>query len=281
LILYLVWPPSQEALYHKAEDLMASKQRSDWITARDEYFESLERLSGNPYREQIQKWRDKILVNEAQGRAKYLTAPVETPLSKANNRAENEFVVAHAVVASATKRHDDPTAVTEWKKLAALLNPDDPEERGWYLLALESATEVENAMRDTRLFIEKQMKIADEAFLGGHPEQAHAIRDELVKQYKDYPYLKDLIQAIPIVPSSPQAPPPDSAPSRKEGAPARPPGAAGKTTESQPPASAPSTTPPEPAKAPDSQPPREVDQQSFSEFRSYDCSLIDGLRPVR
>jgi tRNA A-37 threonylcarbamoyl transferase component Bud32 len=269
LIVYLVWPLSQEALYHKAEALMASKRPADRLTARDEYFELLERLPGNPYREQIQKWRDTILVDAAEGRAKYLTAAVETPFSKPNNRAESDFVVAHAVVASATKRHDDPTAVAEWKKLAAQLNPDDVEERGWYLLALKRAAEVENAISDNRLFIEKQSKIADEAFLNGHPEQARAIRDELIKQWKDHPYLEDLIRAIPTtappVPAPPSQPS-DSTPPPKGGPPpsaqaTTQPGDATQPAESPTPAS-------ELSKTRDSQPPKEVDQQSFSEFRS-------------
>jgi hypothetical protein len=144
-------------------------------------------------------------------------------------------------------------------------------------------------MRDTRLFIQKQLKIADEAFVGGDPQHARTIRDELIQQYKDYPYLKDLIDTIP----NPAA-----------GTPPNPPASAAPGAESHKPSSSPdpipaSGSPParpavpageeksEPAKpdesprTPDSRPPEEVDQHSGTEFRSYDWSLIDGPRPVR
>ena len=40
---------------------MASSKRTDWHEARDEYLDKLDqRFPNHPYREQIQKWRDKI-----------------------------------------------------------------------------------------------------------------------------------------------------------------------------------------------------------------------------
>jgi serine/threonine-protein kinase len=283
LIVYLVWPEGQEALYRKAEALMASSHRSDWLRARDEYLEPLERrFPDNPYRDRIRKWRDQILVEDAEGRASYLTAEVPTPFSKPKNRAEGEFQVAHAVVAPAIKRHDEPTAAQEWKKLAAQLDPEDPEERKWHLLALRRAQEVEDSIRDTRLIVEKQLKIADEAFIAGDPDKARTIRDEVVKRYKDYPYLKDLLGAIPTPSAgSPPNPPPTGPDAGKppaqtppSGSPEGRPGPAAQEPKPESPKSD------QPAAKPDSGPSAEVDQQSRTEFRSYNWTPIDGRPPV-
>ena len=112
LIVYLVWPPGQEYLYKHAEALMASTHRADWITARDEYLEPLDRrFPDNPYREQTARWRDRILLDEAERAPSYLVAPVKTQFGEPNNDAERHFVVANAVAAEASARGDDLGAV--------------------------------------------------------------------------------------------------------------------------------------------------------------------------
>ncbi len=207
LIVYLVWPLGQEALYQKAETLMASTHRADWLTARDEYLEPLDRrFPDHPYREQTQKWRDKILLDEVEGRAAFLASPTDGPFKEPRNKAENLFVVAYNGATAASKVHEDPVAVEQWKKLAGQLDSDDPEERKWYLLALHRAEQVENAIRNRRQLIQNQLQMADEAFVSGHPEQANAIRKELVDQYAGYPYLKDLLPAVPSLGPSPTDP---------------------------------------------------------------------------
>ncbi len=267
LIVYLVWPLGQEALYHKAEALMASTHRADWLTAVEDCLDPLDRrFPDNPYHEQTQKWRDQILLDEVEGRAAYLASPVETRFSEPKNKAENLFVVAHKGAAAASKQHDDPAAVEQWKKLAGQLNRDDPEERKWYLLALHRAEQVENAIENRRQLVKNQVQMADEAFISGHPEQARAIRKELAEQYADYTYLKDLLPTVPSsapppVPGSPEpAPPPSEAPAPSS--PSVKPSAVAKPVEPAPATSA------DPAKTRDSPTPIEVDQQSFSEFRS-------------
>ncbi len=294
LILYLVWPLSQEALYHKAEALMASKYRVNWLTARDDYLDALDRrFPNNPYHEQTRKWRDRILLDEVEGRAAVLASPGESRLREPKNRAENLFVATHNSAAAESKQHHDPLVVTQWKGLATQLNPDDPEERKWYLLALDRADQLEHAIRDRQQFIEKQLQIADEAARAGHPEQSDAIRKELIEQYGGYPYLNDLLPNVPMpatVPppkaSAPSAPVPTPGPDSPRaatppaqtpatGSPPAQPGAPDREAQPKP------STPDEPARTSDSQVLQEVNQQSFSEFRSYDWTLIDGHEPVR
>ncbi len=83
-------------LYKHAEVLMASTHRTDWITGRDEYLEPLDRrFPNNPYREQTARWRDRILLDEADSRSEHPDeAPVKTKLSQPITDAERHFVVA-------------------------------------------------------------------------------------------------------------------------------------------------------------------------------------------
>ena len=46
------------------------------------------------------------------------------------------------MAAQASDRGDDLAAVRQWRKLAGQLNPDEPEERPWYLLARHRAERV-------------------------------------------------------------------------------------------------------------------------------------------
>src|SRR5207237_7187066 len=128
-----------------------------------------------PYQEQTTKWRDRILLDEAEGRANILAAPVKTKFSDPNNNAESQFVITHTVAAEASARGDELAAVRQWRELARRLNPEGKDERPWYLLALHRADQLEKAIRDRRQLVEKQLQLAEEAFRSGRPDQALAI----------------------------------------------------------------------------------------------------------
>ena len=71
---------------------MASTQRRDWLTALDDYIKPLEeRFPDNPYRDQTQKWRDKILLDEAESRGRNLTSGLDISLTRPTNNAERKF----------------------------------------------------------------------------------------------------------------------------------------------------------------------------------------------
>ena len=207
LIVYLVWPPGQEYLYKHAEALMASTHRSDWIKARDEYFDQLDRrFPDNPYREQGARWRDKILLDEAESRSVYLGADRVTVINQPNTNAERLFVLINGVATEASKRGDDLAALQQWKDMAAKLKPDDKDDRPWYLLALHRAEQLENAIRDRRQFVETQLRLADEADRTGRPNQAITIRSKLVDQYAGYTDLADLFPGTAAQPGTAPAP---------------------------------------------------------------------------
>jgi serine/threonine-protein kinase len=258
-IVYSILPPGREQLYHQAEALMASTRRSDWLKARDDCLDPLdERFPDHPWREQTRKWRDKILLDEADGRANILVAPVKTRFSEPNNNAERQFVIAHTVAGEASGRRDDLSAVRQWRELANLLKPqsddpksDEPEERKWYVLALDRADRLENAIRDRRQTVETQLSNATKAHRAGQLDQEILIRAKLIEQYGGYTDLTDLLPAPPVAVSpttspQPATPPPAGAPTQAD-PPASPPA---KPSGEKAPEHSDSTPPPEAAPCP-------------------------------
>ena len=110
---YWLWPPSAGYLFHQAETLMASSHRSDWLTAREEYFDALDRKHpDHPYKEQLQKWRDKILLDEAEGRARNLSSKVQTQFSEPHTNAERQYVSFDTLAAKAVDAGNEVAART-------------------------------------------------------------------------------------------------------------------------------------------------------------------------
>ncbi len=74
------------------------------MTALDDYINPLdERFPDNPYREQTRKWRDQILLEEAESRGKNLTSGLDISLTRPTDNAERKFVIAHELAAERTR----------------------------------------------------------------------------------------------------------------------------------------------------------------------------------
>jgi eukaryotic-like serine/threonine-protein kinase len=270
VIAYLVWPPSAEYLFKQAEPLMASQIRSDWDRALNDCIIPLdERFKDHPYREQTRKWRDKILLDDAENRAKYLTSGLKTTFSEPANDSERKFVIANELAAGASSRKDDLTAVRQWRDLSEHVNADDPMERKWYLLALHRIQQLENTINDRHQYIEKQLQLAEAAFQAGRLEESVAIRKKLVEQFSPYTDVSALFRPMPVAPAS------------EPGVPASSPGASNDTAKSDNSDSAKPSAPNPQSDSPASTVPREPsvplspgsepknDQHSLGDRRAY------------
>jgi eukaryotic-like serine/threonine-protein kinase len=199
-IAYRVWPAGAEYLYRQAETLMASSRRSDWRTARDDYMKELdERFPDHPYREKLREWRDKILLEDAENRGANLTSGLNISLTKPATDAERKFVVTHGVATAASERGDDLAAVAQWQAMAMGLEEaarplprEDPEERQWYLIALRRVEQLQNAMKDRREYVEKEIGLAVQADRAGRFADAETIRRNLIEQFGKYTDLADI-----------------------------------------------------------------------------------------
>jgi serine/threonine-protein kinase len=235
-IAYWVWPPSKEYLYHQAEALMASSRRADWVTARDEFLKPLDdRFPTHPYREQTQKWRDKILLDEAEGRAKVLGSGLKISISEPVNDTERQIVIATELAAGASGRGDDQTAARQWQELADHLNPNDPDQRKWSLLALHRVAQVENAISDRRQYVLKQFELAEAEYRRGRFEEAAAIRSKLLEQYARFTDLADIFpkKPPPLSDASKVAPPIQAAESPSKSVNSEPPSTPAPNSEPQ------------------------------------------------
>jgi predicted Ser/Thr protein kinase len=195
-IVYWVWPASAESLYKHAEVLMASTSESDWRTARDEYLNPLDaNFKAHPYRQQTQKWRDQILLAEAEGRSRNLASGLDIPLTRPNTNGERKFVIANELATGAHKRGDDLTAIRQWQEFAQQVNPDDKDDRKWHLLALHRTEQLENDINDRRQYIEKQIELANIAERAGRPNEALTIKSKLVEQFSHFTDLAEIFPA--------------------------------------------------------------------------------------
>jgi eukaryotic-like serine/threonine-protein kinase len=202
-IAYWVWPPNSAYLFRHAEMLMASTKRSDWRTARDEYMKELdERFPNHPYQEKLREWCDKILLEDAENRGTNVASGLKINLTKPDNDAERKFIVTNGVAAEASERGDDLAAMAQWQEMADQLKeaatphkPEDPVERQWYLLALHRVEQLQNAMKDRREYVEKQLLLANAAFRGGRPTEGVTIQSKLVEQFGKYTDLADVFRS--------------------------------------------------------------------------------------
>ncbi len=224
---YWVWPPSAGYLYRQAEGLMASTRRSDWVTAREDYLDPLDsRFPDNPYHEQTQKWRDKILLDIALGRSKVITSEVKIPFSEPANDIERQYVIAHTLATKASERGDDLRAIEYWGEYGAGLKADDPDQRPWRLLAEHQMVALKNSIDDRRQAVARQLGSVQAAIQAGKLAEAESIRAQLIKQYSRFTDLSDVFGSLEGAPdpasSEPTKPPPASDPKSPAAPPSEP-----------------------------------------------------------
>jgi eukaryotic-like serine/threonine-protein kinase len=220
---YMFWPPSAAYLYRNAEGLMASKHRSDWIKARDEYLEPLDRrFPDNPYRKTTLAWRDRIPLDEAEGRAKNLESGIPL-ISDPKTNGERQYVIISKLVREAQGRGDDMGAVGLWEDLTQQLKDDDPEDRKWVLLARKRAAELRKAIAERHEFVVNQLARADMAYRAGKQHEAVIILDDLVKTHGKYTDVAPLLERAGVKVPSPESDKPPAPSQEPSGAqPGRP-----------------------------------------------------------
>jgi serine/threonine-protein kinase len=191
---YWLWPPSAEYLHRQAELLMESSHRSDWIMAQEDYVDPLERrFADHPYKDDVQRWRERIDLDEAEGRARNLSSKVKTPFSEPHTDGENKYVAFDTLASKAEQEGNEAGAMSYWREMARVLKADDRDDRKWVLLANKRANELETRIRERRDFVIDQLKRAESALQGGRPTESVAIRAMLKDKYGHYTDMYDLL----------------------------------------------------------------------------------------
>ncbi len=205
---YFVWPPGADYLYRQADALMASDKRSDWLVAVDDFIDPLDRRFPNhPYRDKTRAWRDKILLDEADGRAVYLESEVKTKFSQPQNQVEERFVGFSSRAAAALKRGDKPAAAKTWDEFTTELSKtaEAPDARKWMLLANRRAEELKREVVHARELVAEQVLKARAAAMAGQAGEASDIQAALLKTYGADLSVRDLLIQAGIISNPPVA----------------------------------------------------------------------------
>lgn len=207
LIAYWLWPPGQDYLHRRAAPLMESPRRSDWVEAIREYVDPLDsRFPDHPYREQTRAWRDKLALDDAEGRARLLASPTPTPYSQPQTNGERQFALFHGMAAKAEAEGDELGAERYWREMAGTVSQDEPEDRRWFLLATKRADDLAARIRDRRAFVEEQYLRSVAAFQAGRPKEALQMQAMLREKYGRFTDVADLFQPGEPEPEKPDGP---------------------------------------------------------------------------
>jgi predicted Ser/Thr protein kinase len=210
---YMLWPPSAPYLYRHAERLMASKQPHDWITARDEYLDPLDRrFENHAYKKTTQAWRERIVLHGVEERAKYLESPFQTPISEPKNPTEHAYQAYFGLASKASKDGDARAAVGYWEEFSGKLHADNAEEGPWLLLAKKRVADLEQAIFQRREVVTDLLNRALTADQMGHPLEASRIRADLKTRYGKYTDVEDLFLTFGLKDPPAATNPPVSAP---------------------------------------------------------------------
>jgi serine/threonine-protein kinase len=203
---YLLWPPSAAYLHRRAAEGMAGKSRTDWLLARRDYIDELERrYPDHPYKADVRQWLDRILLDQAQSRSRYLENPNLTAVTEPKNEAEAAFVRVFRAAEKDKEDGRDDEALTKWRALAGALKADE-NERGLFLLAQQRADALESVMAGRRKGVVAALLQAQAAEQSGRAAVAAEIRAEVLRQYGHFQHLADLLDPIRAVAPTEAAP---------------------------------------------------------------------------
>ena len=194
LIVYVLWWPSAEYLHDKAKRLMASEERSDWLQVPKYYLDDLDRWYPNhPYKSETENWRDRIALSVAEHRADWLKGPRPKPAGQ----GEVLYVAVFREAEKAIEKCADADAARLWREMAARLEKDGAKsERGWLLLANEKAAKIEAVIAERAGEVAALISQADATEREGFPDQALAIRRDLLNRFEKY---ADTAEAVRLV----------------------------------------------------------------------------------
>ncbi len=198
LIAYVVWPPSADYLFSQAEPLMKSEKREDWLRAQSMYLDELERrFPTHPYKAQTDPWYDRLALTSAERRAEVLEKSAVPGFKKAEGQGESLYAAVFPEAEAALKRFDDQDAVRRWRDMAASLEKDNTRaDRGWLLLARKKAAQIETAIQERAGTIVGLLTRANQVELDGHPEQALAVRRDVLERFGKYTDAAVLLEPV-------------------------------------------------------------------------------------
>ena len=118
-------------------------------------------------------------------------------------------------MASASAEHgNELAAIEQWETMASQLQPDDPAQRPWYLLARKRADDLRKSIARREELVAKLLQSAEAADAEGRPREAMAIRRDILDRYGKFTDLAALLKAAGLIAPPTDAPPPRPGPPR-------------------------------------------------------------------
>ncbi|CAN5793093.1 hypothetical protein BH23PLA1_BH23PLA1_24420 [soil metagenome] len=182
---YMFWPRSKEYLFHKAEQMMASTTRSDWVRAQEKYITPLREKYPDYQTEIVDQWLDKILVRTAEDRAVFLTG-TNPMTNRSKNQAEELFKKAHEASSPSQERRQYALALEHWENFVAELEKrNDPEERGWLLFGQELVAEHRQRHQDQLEAAERALQRALQQWRESRTSLAVSQLEAILQDYQE------------------------------------------------------------------------------------------------
>ncbi len=189
-LTWALWPPSEETLFRKADQLMASVDKADWYRARDRYLEPLlRRFPDGVFAAEAQKHLDRIEMDTAQNKLQLNVQLGRPPACEGEALFRAAWEYEHF--------GDRATAQERYQALVNLLassaNADD---RPYVNLArqrLAAITRDQGPGRDREQFVREHLARADELTEVGRHEQAQRIWESVISLYHSNRELQPLV----------------------------------------------------------------------------------------
>lgn len=216
-VAYMFWPPSEAYLFRKAAEGMASPERADRNWARERYIAELDRrFPEHPYKPQVRAWRDQLLLEDIDRRARFLESPALAALTQINDEIERNYAQTHQTTLKDLEQGLDLDALERWRNLARLLQDEagsNEKIRAWYLRSKFRAdalqVEIERRIKAAAPLVQKFTA----AQLVENAAEAERARRELVDQFGKYQSMRPVLAPL-------EALAPRAGPEEEPGAPA-------------------------------------------------------------
>jgi serine/threonine protein kinase len=203
IIVYAFIPRSQTALFERARQAMASDDRHVRKEVLEIVSELNRRYPANPHKAQTQGWYDQITLEETGHRADALDSPFGHPRDSCEESYKEYSSRASALI----NQWDWEGAASVWDDLAKAMNPDEPREKPWHMVAKQRHMVAKQKAAGLREQTERRRKEVsaglDEIRAhtdAGRVEMAKALRADLYRRYGPYQDVADLLAPNPPQP---------------------------------------------------------------------------------
>lgn len=178
LIVWFLLPPSEESLFRRAENLLASEKWTDWNEARDQYLLALqERFPEGKYREWVDEKIGWVNAREAERRLDR-----DERLGRKDDWSPAQFQYAEA---REFERFGDSISALEKYRAIQTLFSDDESSRSIVDLASEGIGRIQQAKdRDSlQTLLQKKMEEAEQAYRRAQLSVAKMTWEAIVELY--------------------------------------------------------------------------------------------------